>query len=385
MISYGRQDINEEDIAAVCAVLKSDFLTQGPAVEAFEKKFAKKCGVRHAVAVSNATAALHLACLSLDLKAGDLAWTSPNTFVASSNCALYCGADVDFIDIDQTSWNLSPSRLAEKLAEAKLAGRLPKIIIPVHFAGRSCDMAMIARLAREYGVAIVEDASHAVGAKYAQAPVGACAYSDCAVFSFHPVKILTTGEGGVVVTNRDDLAERLRRLRSHGITRDTRLMQERDPGDWCYEQLELGYNYRMTDIQAALGSSQLNRLDAFVTRRQELAAEYSSRLAHLPIQLPMSDANNESAWHLYTIRLQLDAIPKTHRQVFDELRVLGVGVNLHYMPVYLQPFYRRLGFSQGLCPEAERYAGEAITLPLYPKISVADFNTVVESIDRVLS
>ncbi len=385
MIPYGRQEISDNDVAAVCAVLRSDFLTQGPAIENFERKLAERCGVRHAVAVSSATAALHLACIALDLGAGDLAWTSPNTFVASANCARYCGADVDFVDIDPASWNLSPVRLAEKLAAARVAGRLPKVLVPVHFAGRSCEMAEIGRLAREYGVALIEDASHAVGAKYDDAPVGACLHSDCAVFSFHPVKIVTTGEGGVVVTNRDALAERLRRLRTHGITRDAALMSEHDPAPWYYEQLELGYNYRMTDIQAALGASQLDRLDAFVARRRELAANYSQRLAHLPLQLPLPDVNHESAWHLYTVRLLLDEMTKTHRQVFDELHAAGVGVNVHYMPVYLQPYYRQQGFQPGLCREAERYAAGAISLPLFPRLTAADLNTVVATLEGILA
>ncbi len=385
MIPYGRQEISEDDVAAVCAVLRSDFLTQGSAIESFERKLAEHCGARHAIAVSSATAALHLACIALDLGPGDLAWTSPNTFVASSNCARYCGADVDFVDIDPASWNLSPARLAEKLTTARSIGRLPKVLLPVHFAGRSCDMEIIGRIAREHSIAIIEDASHAVGAMYGKAPVGACLYSDCAVFSFHPVKIVTTGEGGVVITNRDDLAERLRRLRTHGITRDTALMGERDPASWYYEQLELGYNYRMTDIQAALGASQLDRLDAFVTRRRELAADYSRRLAHLPLQLPLPDPNKESAWHLYTVRLKLDEIAKTHRQVFDELRAVGIGVNLHYMPVYLQSYYRQLGFQPGLCPEAERYAAGAISLPLFPGLAVDALNTIVATLEGVLA
>ena len=384
VIPYARQDISDDDIAAVYAALRSDFLTQGPAVEHFERQVAERCGVRNAVAVSSATAALHLACIALDLGPGDLAWTSPNTFVASANCARYCGADVDFVDIDPASWNLSPALLAEKLAVAREAGRLPKVLVPVHFAGRSCEMDVVGRLAREYGVAVIEDASHAIGAKFGDAPVGACLYSDCAVFSFHPVKIVTTGEGGIIVTNRDDLAERLRRLRSHGITRDITKMLEHDPAPWYYEQLELGYNYRMTDIQAALGSSQLARLDAFVIRRRKLAAEYSLHLADLPLQLPLSDANNESAWHLYTVRLQLDAIAKTHRQVFDELRSAGIGVNLHYMPVYLHPYYRQQGFKPGLCREAERYAAETISLPLFPGLTAAELISVVANLKRVL-
>lgn len=372
MIPYGRQDISEEDITAVCAVLQSDFLTQGPAIERFESAVARHCGARHAVAVSNATAALHIACLALDLGPGDLAWTSPNTFVASANCARYCGADVDFVDIDPVSWNLSPVLLAQRLDEARALGRLPKVLVPVHFSGQSCDMEEIGRLAREYGVAVIEDASHAIGASFLDAAVGCCKYSDCAVFSFHPVKIVTTGEGGIIVTNRDDLAARLLRLRSHGITRDASLMGDKNPGSWYYEQLELGYNYRMTDIQAALGASQMSRLENFVARRRALAARYDNLLAGLPLQLPVQDARARSSWHLYVVRLHLDEIGRSHRQIFEALRAAGIGVNLHYIPVHLQPYYRALGFAEGYCPEAERYHGEAISLPLYPALSEAD-------------
>lgn len=385
MIPYGRQDISEDDIAVVCEVLKSDFLTQGPAIERFERKVAEHCGVRHAVAVSNATAALHIACLALDLGPSDLAWTTPNTFVASANCARYCGADVDFVDIDAANWNLSPERLAEKLAEANRLGRLPKVLIPVHFSGQSCNMEAIGMLARKYGIAVIEDASHAIGARYDGAMTGSCQYSDCAVFSFHPVKIVTTGEGGVVVTNRDDLANRLRRLRSHGITRDAGLMAEHNPGPWHYEQIELGYNYRMTDIQAALGASQMDRLDAFVTRRRELAARYASLLADLPLQLPLQDSRVQSSWHLYVVRLRLDQIERSHREVFDALRAAGIGVNLHYIPVHLQPYYRALGFAPGHCPEAERYHREAISLPLYPGLSERDQDYIAATLRQLIT
>lgn len=384
MIPYGRQDISEEDIAAVCAVLQSDFLTQGPAIERFERVVAEHCGTRHAVAVSNATAALHIACLALDLGPGDLAWTSPNTFVASANCARYCGADVDFIDIDPVSWNLSPTLLAQRLDEARVLGRLPKVLVPVHFSGQSCDMEAIGRLAREYGIAVIEDASHAIGASFQDAAVGCCNYSDCAVFSFHPVKIVTTGEGGIIVTNRDDLAARLLRLRSHGITRDASVMAEKNPGPWYYEQLELGYNYRMTDIQAALGASQMTRLETFVTRRRELAARYDKLLADLPLQLPVQDARARSSWHLYVVRLRLDQIGRSHRQVFEALRAAGIGVNLHYIPVHLQPYYRALGFAEGYCPEAERYYGEAISLPLYPALSEANQDFIATTLSDLL-
>lgn len=384
MIPYGRQDISEEDIAAVCAVLQSDFLTQGPAIERFERAVAEHCGARHAVAVSNATAALHIACLALDLGPGALAWTSPNTFVASANCARYCGADVDFIDIDPVSWNLSPTLLAQRLKEARALGRLPKVLVPVHFSGQSCDMEEIGRLAHEYGVAVIEDASHAIGASFLDAAVGCCKYSDCAVFSFHPVKIVTTGEGGIIVTNHDDLAARLQRLRSHGITRDASVMVEKNPGPWYYEQLELGYNYRMTDIQAALGASQMTRLGGFVARRRELAARYDHLLADLPLQLPVQDARAQSSWHLYVVRLHLDEIGRSHRQVFEALRQAGIGVNMHYIPVHLQPYYRALGFAEGHCPEAERHYGEAISLPLYPALSEANQDYIATTLRDLL-
>lgn len=384
MIPYGRQSISEEDIGAVCAALRSDFLTQGPAIERFERAVAEHCGARHAVAVSNATAALHIACLALDLGPGDLAWTSPNTFVASANCARYCGADVDFIDIDPVSWNLSPTLLAQRLDEARARGRLPKVLVPVHFSGQSCDMEEIGRLALEYGVTVIEDASHAIGASFLEAAVGCCKYSDCAVFSFHPVKIVTTGEGGIIVTNRDDLAARLLRLRSHGITRDASVMVEKNSGPWYYEQLELGYNYRMTDIQAALGASQMTRLEAFVGRRRELAARYDKLLADLPLQLPVQDARARSSWHLYVVRLRLCEIGRTHRQVFEALRAAGIGVNLHYIPVHLQPYYRALGFAEGYCPEAERYYGEAISLPLYPALSEANQDYIATTLQDLL-
>jgi UDP-4-amino-4,6-dideoxy-N-acetyl-beta-L-altrosamine transaminase len=385
MIPYGRQDISEDDIAAVVDILRSDFLTQGPAIERFERKVAEHCGARHAIAVSNATAALHIACLALDLGPGDLAWTSPNTFVASANSARYCGADVGFVDIDAASLNLSVEQLAEKLAEADRAGRLPKVLVPVHFSGRSSDMARIGELALRYGIAVIEDASHAIGASYDGKPVGACLHSDCTVFSFHPVKIVTTGEGGVITTNRDDLAEKLRLLRSHGITRDRRQMQQQDPGPWAYEQIDLGYNYRMTDIQAALGTSQMSRLTPFIQRRRELAARYGEVLAGLPLTLPQSEGLWDSSWHLYVVRLRLEAFGLTHRAAFEALRQAGIGVNLHYTPVHLQPYYRELGFTEGDFPEAERYASQAITLPLYPGLKEAEQDYIGETLRSLLT
>lgn len=384
MIPYGRQDISEEDVAAVCAVLRSDFLTQGPAIERFERRVAEYCGAEHAVAVSNATAALHIACLALGLGPDDIAWTSPNTFVASANCARYCGAKVDFVDIDPVSLNISPVVLEQRLAIAAQQGKLPKLLVPVHFSGQSCDMEVIGRLAQKYGIAVIEDASHAIGARFGNEAVGSCKYSDCAIFSFHPVKIVTTGEGGVIVTNRSDLAAHFRLLRSHGITRDASLMSCENPGPWYYEQIELGYNYRMTDIQAALGYSQMSRLDLFVSRRRELAARYDRLLADLCLQLPVQDQRAKSSWHLYVVRLRLDQISRSHREVFDGLRAAGIGVNLHYIPVHLQPYYRAMGFAPGYCPEAEAYACSALSLPLFPKMTEGQQDRVVEALRNLV-
>ncbi|MGY4532411.1 UDP-4-amino-4,6-dideoxy-N-acetyl-beta-L-altrosamine transaminase [Pseudomonas sp. TE3786] len=384
MIPYGRQSISAQDIDAVVEVLRSDWLTQGPTIERFEQAMATTCEARHAVAVSNATAALHIACLALDLGPGDWLWTSPNTFVASANCGLYCGAQVDFVDIDPLTLNLSVPALAAKLAQAQGQGRLPKIVVPVAFAGQSCDMAGIRALAEQYGFKIIEDASHAVGASYRGRPVGCGDYADITVFSFHPVKIITTGEGGLLTTQDDHLAERLRRLRSHGITRDPALMTQPSDGPWYYQQLELGYNYRITDIQAALGLSQLTRLHAFVTRRRALAARYAELLADLPLTLPSAQQGAESAWHLYPVRLQLDGLHSDQGQIFTALRAAGIGVNLHYIPVHLQPFYRQLGFATGDFPEAERYYRQAISLPLFPDMTDEQQEQVVQALISVL-
>ncbi|MDN3579057.1 UDP-4-amino-4,6-dideoxy-N-acetyl-beta-L-altrosamine transaminase [Chitinimonas viridis] len=382
MIPYGRQQIDQADIDAVVATLQSDWLTQGPAIARFERAIAEHCEARHAVAVCNATAALHIACLALDLGPGELLWTTPNTFVASANCGRYCGADVDFVDIDPRTWNMCPQQLARKLEAAALAGRLPKIVVPVAFSGQSCDMARIRELSRQYGFYVIEDASHAVGASYRGRPVGCGDYADMTIFSFHPVKIITTGEGGLILTNRDDLAERLARLRSHGITRDAALMQGESDGPWYYQQLELGYNYRMTDIQAALGYSQWQRLETFLARRRALAARYDVLLTDLPLQLPHRQADAESAWHLYVVRVQggLD-----HRKVFDALRMAGIGVNLHYIPVHTQPYYQSLGFKQGDYPEAERYYAEAISLPMYAALQDGEQDQVVAALRQAIA
>ena len=383
-IPYGRQDINQADIQQVIDVLQSDWLTQGPAINRFEKIVADYCGVNYAVAVSSATAALHIACLSLDLGENDWLWTSPNTFVASANCGLYCDAHVDFVDINPHTYNLSIEQLEQKLVRASEQNCLPKVLIPVHFAGQSCEMDKIANLSRQYGFKVIEDASHAIGGKYQDKPIGCCEFSDLAVFSFHPVKIITTGEGGMVLTNRQDLYEKLIRLRSHGITRDSNLMQGEAHGSWYYQQLELGFNYRITDIQAALGASQMQRLDEFVNRRRFLAQRYNHLLQDLPITLPHQHPDTESSWHLYVIRLHLDKISKTHRQVFEELRQADIGVNLHYIPVHTQPYYQNIGFKWGDFPKSETYYADAISIPLYYGLSKEDQNRVVENLREVL-
>lgn len=383
MIPYGHQDIDEEDIRAVEDVLRSDWLTQGPAVERFEQAVAEYCGAPHALATCNATAALHLACRAVGLGPGDLLWTSPNTFVASANCGRFCGADVDFVDIDARTYNMSAEELERKLQAAERQKRLPKVVIPVHFAGEPCDMQAIHALAKRYGFYVIEDASHAVGARYRDMTVGSCAYSDITVFSFHPVKIITTGEGGMTLTRNKELHEKMLMLRSHGITRDPGKMTGVAPGAWYYEQLDLGYNYRMTDIQAALGASQMRRLEAFIARRHELARTYDTALAGLPLVLPTRASHNRSALHLYVIRLRSGA-KKSRAVVFDTLRAAGIGVNVHYIPVHLQPYYRSLGFRQGDFPQAEMYYEGAISLPMYYGLTKNQQSTVVTVLKDVL-
>jgi UDP-4-amino-4,6-dideoxy-N-acetyl-beta-L-altrosamine transaminase len=385
MIPYGRQDIGQADIDAVLSVLKSDFLTQGPAVPRFESVVADYCGAAHAVAVNSATSALHIACLALGVGPGDFVWTSPVTFVASANCALYCGADVDFVDIDPRTFNMSADRLAEKLELAARRGKLPKVVIVVHMAGQSCDMAAIAELAGRYGFEVIEDASHAVGGRYKGEPVGNCRYSAIAVFSFHPVKIVTTGEGGLALTNEASLAERMRLLRSHGVTREPSLMSRVPHGAWYYEQLDLGYNYRMTDIQAALGTSQMQRLDDFLRQRRALAERYDLALASLPAELPWQDPATLSSYHLYVVRTRDTGKHGSRAELYRGLRERGIGVNVHYMPVYLQPYYAQLGFAAGYCPEAERYYDEALTIPLYPAMSEAQQDEVVTALYELLT
>lgn len=385
MIPYGHQQITQADIDAVVAVLQSDFLTQGPTVPRFEQAVAARCGAKHAVAVNSATSALHVACRALDLGLGDALWTVANTFVASANCGRYCGAEVDFVDIEPETWNLSVPALREKLIQARRTGVLPKVVVPVHFGGQPTDQEEIWALAREFGFKVLEDASHSIGASRKGEPVGSCRWSHIAVFSFHPVKVITTAEGGMALTSDDELAWRMATLRSHGITRDPVRMHREPDGPWYYEQLDLGYNYRMTDIQAALGLSQLDRLDELVERRNLLARRYDQLLAGLPLQLPAVQPDNKSAFHLYVVRLRNGATRKTHREVFEALRDQGVGVNLHYMPIHLQPYYRNLGFGPGLCPEAERYAQEAISLPLYPGLTEPQQEQVVQALRKALA
>lgn len=380
MIPYGRQSISEADIAAVVEVLKSDFLTQGPVVPQFETAISEYCGAEHGIAVNSATSALHLSCLALGLGPGDWLWTSPITFVASANCGLHCGAKVDFVDIDPASYNMCPDELARKLERAKHEGRLPKIVIPVHMAGQSCHMSEIHALSRKYGFKIIEDASHTIGGSYQGEHVGNCKYSDITVFSFHPVKIITTGEGGVAVTNDRGLADALVMLRSHGVTRDHSKMSCPSHGPWYYEQLALGFNLRMTDIQAALGLSQLKRLGEFVTKRQELADRYDALLNNFPVDCPIRMDYAISTFHLYIIRLNLKQISNTHRAVFESLRKNGVGVNLHYIPLHRQPFYQQFGFDDGDFPKAEKYYSEAISLPIYPALQSQDLEAIAASL-----
>ena len=383
MIPYGRQDITQADIDSVTTVLQSDFLTQGPQVPKFEKEVSRYCGAKYAVAVNSATSALHLACLSLGLGNGDWLWTSPITFVASANCGLYCGAKVDFIDIDPVTYNLCPKSLRKKLIKAKELGKLPKIVIPVHLCGQPCDMKSIYELSKEYGFKIIEDASHAIGGKYLDEPIGNCRYSDITVFSFHPVKIITTGEGGMALTNNNKLAEHMSLLRSHGITRNPSQMTKPADGDWYYQQIELGYNYRMTDIQAALGVSQFKKINNNISRRHEIADRYNKLLADFPLTLPYQSADGYSAFHLYIIRLK-NRNKHKHKQIFDTLRNKGIGVNLHYIPLYRQPYYQFNDSNYNNFPESESYYSEAITIPLYPTMSNQDQDIVIQAIKESL-
>ncbi|MDH0726184.1 UDP-4-amino-4,6-dideoxy-N-acetyl-beta-L-altrosamine transaminase [Stutzerimonas stutzeri] len=385
MIPYGRQDITQTDIDAVVGVLQSDFLTQGPMVPRFENAVAQHVGARHALAVNSATSALHIACLALDLGPGDWLWTTPITFVASANCGLYCGAQVGFVDIDPRTYNLCPQALAHKLEKAERDGKLPKVVVAVHLCGQSCDMQAIHELAQRYGFKIIEDASHAIGGKYRGEFIGNCRYSDITVFSFHPVKIITTAEGGMALTNDAGLAGKMALLRSHGITRDPAQMTHEADGPWYYQQIDLGFNYRMTELQAALGVTQVERLDHYVARRHQLAQRYDELLAGLPVTTPWQHPDSYSGLHLYVIRLQLEKIAKTHRQVFESLREQGVGVNLHYIPVHTQPYYQHMGFRIGDFPQAEQYYREAISLPMFPTMSEEQQDEVAAALCKAVA
>ncbi len=384
-IPYGRQSISNDDIDEVRDVLNSDFLTQGPRVPIFENNVAKYCNAKYAVATNSATSSLHSACVALGVSANDIVWTSANTFVASSNCALYCGADVDFVDIDLNTFNMCPIKLEEKLIVAKKKNKLPKVVIPVHMCGQSCDMKKIYMLSKNFGFKIIEDASHGIGGSYNGFKIGSCKYSDITVFSFHPVKIITSGEGGMSLTNNKKLANKLQMHRTHGITRNPEMLKNKDQGLWYYEELELGFNYRMTEISAALGNSQLNRLDSFVEKRHEIAKKYDQDLSDLPLDLPFQLPNNYSSYHLYVIRLQIENIEIIHQDFFKNMRSEGIGVNLHYIPVYKHPYYKSLGFKDYICENAERYYKTAVSIPIYPELSIPEQDYVIEKISDNLA
>ncbi len=383
MIPYGRQEILQQDIDAVVEVLQSPWLTQGPAVPAFEKAVTELCHVEHAIAVNSATSALHIACLALAVGPNDRVWTSPNSFVASANCARYCGATVDFVDIEEDTGNMSVAALREKLAESAKSNTLPKVVIPVHFAGQPCDMAEIKQLSIEYGFFIIEDASHAIGASYQQHPIGNCAFSDICVFSFHPVKIITSAEGGMAVTNDAMLARKMQLLRSHGITNLVEEMTEPSHGPWYYQQLTLGFNYRMTDLQAALGLSQLQRICQFVAKRNELASQYQQHLEPLAVSLLTQKPERVSSYHLLVMQLP-EANSELHHRVVCDLRAAGIVAHVHYIPIHLQPYYQNLGFKMGDFPAAERYYQRSITLPLYTQLTAEELQQVVTTLGKVL-
>jgi UDP-4-amino-4,6-dideoxy-N-acetyl-beta-L-altrosamine transaminase len=386
MIPYGKQDITKQDIDAVMDVLKSDFLTQGPQVPLFEASIINAVNVNYALAVNSATSALHIACLALDVGKDDVVWTTPITFVASANCALYCGADIDFVDIDPETYNLCTEKLEQKLYNAKKHKLpLPKVVIPVHMCGQPCQMDKIHKLGKEYGFSIIEDASHAIGGKYKNRPIGNCDYSDVTIFSFHPVKIVTTAEGGIATTNDESLAKKMDLLRSHGITRDANIMENPSHGGWYYEQIDLGFNYRMTEMQAALGVSQMSRLHDFVAKRNSLALNYDKLLKDLPLIIPKQISDSYSGRHLYIIRLKLDEISLSHKEAFEEIRSKGIGVNLHYIPVHTQPFYQQMGFSKNDFPLSEKYYSEAISIPLFHSMTIEQQYKVVEVLKTVLT
>jgi len=384
MIPYGRQDISQADIDAVVEVLQSDFLTQGPKVPEFERLVAAYCGAKRAVAVNSATSALHLACMALELGAGDRLWTTPVTFVASANCGLYCGASVDFVDIDPRTYNLCPKALEAKLKLAEAKGTLPKVLVAVHLCGQPCDMKAIGRLAKLYGFRVIEDASHAIGGKFDGEPIGNGRYSDITVFSFHPVKIITAAEGGMAVTSDDGIADQMELLRSHGITRDPEKMTHAADGPWYYQQVALGFNYRMTELQAALGVSQMRRLDEFVARRHEIARRYDDLLSALPVVTPWQNPGDYSGLHLYVVRLKTEQISRTHREVFESLREQGIGVNLHYIPVHTQPYYLAMGFQPEDFPQAQSYYRTAISLPMYPGLTKDEQDDVISALAHAM-
>ena len=384
MIPYGKQDINQADIDSVIDVIQSDFLTQGPQVPLFEKTVSDYCGAEYGVAVNSATSALHIACMALNLGKDDYLWTSSNTFVASANCGLYCGAKVDFVDIDPRTYNLSTEELERKLIQARQDNKLPKIVIPVHFAGQSCDMKKIHSLGQEYGFKIIEDASHAIGGKYLDQPIGGCQYSDITVFSFHPVKIITTAEGGLATTNDKEISERMQLFRSHGVTRDPELMIKKAEGDWYYQQVELGFNYRMTELQAALGVSQMKRLDEFVALRHQRQKRYDELLKNLPVVAPYQDMDSYSALHLYPIQIQTDKVKNTRKEIFEALRKNDIGVNVHYIPVHTQPYYENMGFRKGDFPNAENYYESTISIPMFQGLTIEMQDKVVNVLKKVL-
>ncbi len=385
MIPYAKQNISEQDIEAVARVLHSDFITQGPVVVEFEKAIAQYCGAKYAIAASSGTAALHLACLALEVAKNDIVWTSPNTFVASANCALYCGAHIDFIDIDPETYNISIESLKQKLSIARQKGKLPKVVIAVHFSGQSCDMQAIYELSQEYGFKIIEDAAHALGGEYQNHKIGCCQFSDISIFSLHPAKMITAGEGGLLLTNNKSLIDKASLLRTHGITRDSSLMEGDIHGSWYYQQVELGYNYRITDIQAALGLSQLQRLDEFVFRRRQIAERYNQLLSALPLTIPYQNEACQSSWHLYMIRLQLDKLNKNRKEVFNELRENNIGVHVHYIPVHTQPFFKKMGFKEQDFPESVAYYQQAITLPMYVDLSDEMVDYIAATLSEILA
>ena len=384
MIPYGRQDITQADIDAVVDVLQSDFLTQGPKVPQFENAVARKVGAKHAVAVNSATSALHIACEALGLKQGDWLWTTPVTFVASSNCGRYCGANIDFVDIDPRTYNLCPRELETKLVEAEREGKLPKVLVAVHLCGQPCDMQKIHALSQRFGFKIIEDACHAIGGKYQDQYIGNCRFSDITVFSFHPVKIITTAEGGMALTNDPILAEKMSLLRSHGVTRDSHLMSREPEGAWYYEQIQLGYNYRMTELQAALGIEQLKRLADYICQRHVLVKRYSDLLDEQPLILPWQSEDSYSAYHLFVVKINSEKSGKSRRDVFNALRKAGIGVNVHYIPIYKQPYYQQFHYSETMCPNAENYYRHAITLPLYPTLTEVEQVKIVDVFKEIL-